>query len=428
MSKSGLIQRIEADQAQHISFLQTFIRTPCPNPPGDTREVANLVRGYLKDQGIDTEIIAPKAEAPNVVSVLTSGADGQNDKNHHLILNGHLDHFPVEDASEWQRNPYSGDLVDSRIHGRGGVDMKTGTAALVIAFGYLHDYRKNLSGTCVLQVVSDEETGGKFGTRYLLENDARKDVWKGDCVLNTEPGSLDTIRFGEKGTLRMTWKVETRSGHGAYVFRNEGAIRIAARVIDRLVGLETLTGESMDDVLKQYLQREDVRKIADEVMGDGAGDAMLKPTVNIGKIQGGIKVNMIPATCVFEADIRLPIGLTADKILAKIDAIMEDIPEASYEVQEAASNPPAYSSHVHEMVKHIQANAERTQDGTPPLPICSMGATDCKHFRYKGVPAFTIGPRPDGMGERDESVSVHEFLATIRVITLAAWDYLDGPE
>lgn len=425
MSKSQLLKILGQDQEHHIAFLQSFIRTPCPNPPGDTRAAADLVQGFLKDHGVETEIVAPKAEAPNVVSSFQGDAH-QKHEPHHLILNGHLDHFPVEDAGEWRRDPYSGDLVKGRIHGRGGVDMKAGTAALIIAFAYLHRFREHLFGTCVLEAVSDEETGGKFGTKYLLEQDARKDLWKGDCVLNTEPSGLDSIRFGEKGTLRMTFKVETKSGHGAYVFRNDGAIRIAARLIDRLIGLEKLTGEGMDDSLKQYLQREDVRHVADDIMGQGSGDAMLKPTVNIGTIQGGVKVNMIPATCVFEADIRLPVGLTAENILLKIDAMLEDIPEASYEIQEAASNPPAYSSHVHEMIKHIRTNAEKTKDGTPPLPICSLGATDCKHFRYNGIPAFTIGPRPDGMGGRDESVNVEEFLATIKVIALAAWDYLGG--
>ena len=95
-------------------------------------------------------------------------------------------------------------------------------------------------------------------------------------------------------------------------------------------------------------------------MGPGAGDAMLKPTVNIGTIKGGVKINMIPASCVFEAEIRLSIGMTAGKVLAKIDSILKDYPEASYEVQQAASNPPAFSSHTHEMIGHIQSNANAT--------------------------------------------------------------------
>lgn len=77
--------------------------------------------------------------------------------------------------------------------------MKAGLAASIIAYTYLHRYRSHLSGNIALCAVSDEETGGKYGTKYLLE-DPR---WCGDFMVNAEPGGTDTIRFAEKGTLRF---------------------------------------------------------------------------------------------------------------------------------------------------------------------------------------------------------------------------------
>ncbi|KAK5129220.1 hypothetical protein LTR08_003744 [Meristemomyces frigidus] len=239
------------------------------------------------------------------------------------------------------------------------------------------------------------------------------------------PGGLDSIRLGDKGTLRMTFTVETQGGHGAFLHRGEGAIRVATRLIDRLVDLEAMRGEGMETDMQKYLQRSDVRDVTDDNMSAGAADSMLKPTVNIGTITAGAKVNMRPSSCVFEVDIRLPIGLKTETVLAKINHLISGIPEASYSVQRAATNPAAASSIHHELVALLQKNAKAVT-GSIPLPICSLGGTDCKHFRYQGIPAYTYGPSPKTMGERDEKVGVQEYLHTVKVHTLVAWDYLGG--
>ncbi|EMC91087.1 hypothetical protein BAUCODRAFT_314238 [Baudoinia panamericana UAMH 10762] len=418
-TKVDLMRQLDADRDIHLAFLQDLIRTPSPNPPGDTRQAIEVVRKFLTQHGIDTRTFAPKSEAPNLVSVLTPTHEPL-DLVRSLVLNGHIDHFPVTDGDQWQRHPYSGDIVDGYVHGRGVVDMKAGTAASILAFTYMHRFRSALRGRCVLEVVSDEETGGKYGTKFLLQQDPQ---WQGTCVLNAEPCGLDSIRFGEKGTLRMTFYIRTRGGHGAYTHRGEGAIEIAARVIHRLKALESLRGLGMDEEIMSYLERDDVRSVADKIMGEGAADSMLKPTVNIGTIHGGAKVNMIPSECTFEADIRLPIAMAADVVLSKVDELVCDVPGVTYSIQEAASNPAAASHIHHELVEYIRQNV-KTVRGSQPLPISSLGATDCKHFRYRGVPAYTYGVSPATMAEKDEKVLVEEFLQTVKVHTLTAWEYL----
>ena len=151
-----------------------------------------------------------------------------------LVLNGHIDLFPVSDAASWSRDPWSGDLDGGALHGRGATDMKTGTAASIIAFRALHA-RRAWSGRLGLTAVSDEETGGRWGSLFLLQSDPR---WRRDCMLNAEPGGLGTIRFAEKGTLRLTFTVQTKGAHGAYVHRTESATRVAAALIGRLAEIE----------------------------------------------------------------------------------------------------------------------------------------------------------------------------------------------
>jgi len=430
-TKADLFNALTADSPSHIAFLQSFIRASSPNPPGDTTAAAAILTSYLTQHGISTSTITAAPHMPNVVSVLNASAPGPC-----LVMNPHIDVFPVSDGDQWTHDPWSGDIEKGRIYGRGVVDMKAGTAAQVIAFAYLDRFLhlgpdSNIQRKCALVAVSDEETGGKFGSVHLLDHDERRDVWRGDVVLNAEPGGLQAIRFAEKGTLRLTFTVRTPSGHVAFMHLTEGAVRVAVRLIARLVELEKFEGFEVDGELREYLGRRDVRERIDEVMGKGAADNMLKPTVNVGTISGGNKVNTIPGKCVFETDIRLPIGLSAEVMRQRIASILESFPEASVAIQEAASNPFNSSRHDHEIVRAVQRNAEVVlcrdgQKGRLPLAIPSLGATDSKHWRYRGVPAYTYGLSPVGMGGRDESVVVDDFLRLIKIHAGVVWDWLHG--
>jgi len=303
--------------------------------------------------------------------------------------------------------------------------MKAGTAASVIAFGYLHRYRKHLKGSLALTVVSDEETGGRWGSRFLLDDGGSESPWRGDCMINAEPGGLESIRFGEKGTLRITFKVTTLGVHGAYTHLSEGANNIAIRFVTALRSVEEIEPVSLPPEMRKHLQQPDVRATVDQIMGKGASDNILRPTLNIGTFHGGLKVNMIPDRCAVEADIRLPIGLTKEVVLEHIRQILTEFPEIEMQVQEAASNPSSYCAHDHPLVEAIADNAELVT-GQKPLPIASLGATDCKFWRYLGIPAYVYGISPVGMASKDERVLIDEFLAVVKTHALAVWDYLGG--
>ncbi|EXJ80894.1 hypothetical protein A1O3_07182 [Capronia epimyces CBS 606.96] len=420
MDKAAFLAAITADEKTHVEFLQSFIQAPSPNPPGDTVQAASVIREYLSGHGVESETIAPQERMPNILSEITGGSgDGPR-----VVMNGHIDVFPVAeaDAADWTYGPWSGHNDGTYIHGRGGVDMKAGTAASIIAFTYLHKYRASLRGRVTLAVVSDEETGGKWGSRWLLEHDARS---RGDCMINAEPGGLQSIRFGEKGSLRLTFTVKTAGGHGAYTHAFEGANFIVTRLIDRLKSVQDIEPD-LDPDLRSHLQRTDVRDVADEIMGPGAADLFLRPTLNIGTIHGGLKVNMIPEKCVMEADIRLPIGLDRQAVLDHIHSILEDFPAVTLQVQSAASNPASHCPAHHPLVDAIAANAERVV-GRKPLAIPSLGATDTKFWRYLGIPAYVYGVSPDTMAAVNERVAISEYLAVIKTHALAVWDYLGGP-
>lgn len=390
--KKLLLKALDADRQKHLDLLQAFIQAPSPNPPGDTTLAAAVLTNYLSSNGVPFDIIDPRGDLnPNIVCDFQGGL-GPGPR---VVLNGHIDVFPVGDGGGWTRNPWSGDIEGDRIHGRGVVDMKSGTASLLIAYTYLYKRREFMAGSVALCLVSDEETGGKWGTKYLIEQDRTR--WGGDVMLSAEPGNCSTIRFAEKGTLRISVTVRTKGAHGAYLNLSQGAIRTAACFIDKAISaVENMPVRIPEDMAK-HLRKDKVKKAIDEAMGEGAASIIARPTVNVGTIKGGLKVNMIPDTCVFELDIRLPVGLFADQVLDVIRSITPEFPDAMIEVepQAPASNPCSFSSIEHPMVHCLSNNAKHLAPlGRRPVAIPSMGATDCKHYRYSGVPAYVYGCSP----------------------------------
>ncbi len=414
-ARRQLFDWIEADRDKLVGFFSDFLSKPSPNPPGDTREAASFVAGYLRAEGIDCQVIAPMEHMPNILAVTEGSGPGR-----HLVLNGHIDVFPVGEGEQWSHDPWSGDIAGGAVWGRGASDMKCGTSASILAYIYLARLSDHWPGKLVLTAVSDEETGGKWGTRYLLDNHAEDCI--GDCVLNAEPSGLSSIRFAEKGTLRVTFRVSTPGAHGAYPHRSANANRIAASLIADLDHLNDLPVNMPAD-MSEYLTRDAVRACMDAVMGKGAAEVALRVTVNIGVVRGGLKVNMLPGDCRVEADIRLPFGIDRAEVLGEIDAILRSYPEVTLEVQEAASNPASASDPGNAMMGILKRVIAETSDHRPEA-IAGIGATDCKFFRYKGVPSFVYGPSPETMSRPDENVPIEDFLHVLRTHALAAFDYL----
>jgi succinyl-diaminopimelate desuccinylase len=411
--KRALLDQVENDREQLIDFLRRFVQAASPNPPGDTREAVAHIRAFLDSRDLPYRIIDPKPEFPNVVGSFEGGAPGK-----HLVLNGHIDCFPVSANEQWTHDPWSGALADGKIWGRGAADMKCGTTSSIMTFAYLHSLRHRLKGRLTLTAVSDEETFGPWGARYLMEHHPEV---HGDCCLNGEPSSPLSIRFGEKGPLWLEFTVRTRGAHGAYTHLSDSATKIAARLIGDLESLEQMQCPAPGNVGAVL---ELSRQTIDEAQGAGAAAIVQQVTVNIGTLRGGAKVNMVPSECVIEADIRFPVGLEKQALLDRVNAILEAYPQVS--VREMIFNPPSWCDPGHEMVGIIQRNVKQLR-GFEPQPIVSLGGTDTRLWRYNDVPAFVYGPFPRGMGSGDEHVEVEEFLHVLRTHLLSAYDYLTSP-
>ncbi|MBV9527840.1 M20/M25/M40 family metallo-hydrolase, partial [Sphingomonas sp.] len=275
-----------------------------------------------------------------------------------------------------------------------------------------------LHGKLTLSAVSDEETFGPWGARYLAEH--HPEIF-GNCCLNGEPSSPLTLRFGEKGPLWLRFKVRTAGAHGAYTHASKSATGIAAAIIGELQVIADMEPPEAGNLAAAL---DLAAPVIDRAFGAGAARNVRRVTVNPGLVSGGLKVNMVAAECDFEVDFRLPNGLDAPEILSEVDRIVARYPEVSYET--VVYNPPAWSAPDTEMAEHVRANS-RALSGIDPTPVIGLGGTDARLWRYKNVPAIIYGPTPSGMGSTDEHVTLDEFFHIVKTHVLSAYDYMSRP-
>jgi succinyl-diaminopimelate desuccinylase len=414
-----LLAEIDAARDDLIAFFQDFTRIATPNPPGETREAAAFLGRFLEARGLPYEVIAPVPEWPNIV------ADHRFDRpGRHLVLNGHIDVFPAGEAARWRHgSPWSGTIEEGRLYGRGTADMKCGTSASFITYALLAKHRERLRGRLTLTAVSDEETGGRWGTDYLFNH--HRDLVMGDCCLNGEPSSAYTVRYGEKAPLWLVFTARARGAHGAYVHLSESATKIAAALIDRLEAVTALKPD-MPEKVARNLADPTVRQALETGLGTGAADTVAAVTLNIGMVEGGLKTNMIPSECRVEADIRLPVGVPKARVWEMVREIMRDFPTVTVEEQSLPEEEGAnWCDPEGEMLHIIQERATRIA-GITPAPVVTLAATDARFWRNAGVPAYIYGCAFDLVGTYDESVALEEFLNVVRVHTLSAAAYLGG--
>ena len=160
-----MLHRLAVERSgELVQLVSDLIRIPSENPTGTQREVVDFVENYLRQAGISYEEVGENPDFPCIVAKM--GAD----EGFSIILNGHLDVVPAGDRSQWDFDPFAGTVTDTQILGRGTSDMKAGVAGLLFAMKLLKESGAELKGNIRLHLVSDEESGGEFGSRWLCDH------------------------------------------------------------------------------------------------------------------------------------------------------------------------------------------------------------------------------------------------------------------
>jgi succinyl-diaminopimelate desuccinylase len=407
--KNKAWNRIEEKKDDLIRLCSDIIKIPSDNPPGDTTKLASFLIDQLEDRGFEVKIYEPKEGCPNIVSTITNS----NINGPHLILNGHLDQFPAEVGEAWEIDPYSGEIKDGKIFGRGAGDMKGGVAALLFLFCHINEINLDIQGKVTLTLVSDEETGGKWGTHWLLDNVPNL---IGDACLNTEPSGL-TIGIGEKGFDRLKLTSVGKPAHGSFAgYMGDNAIMKMIDVLPSIESLNKIKGRFNEETEKMIDESSRSYSNSYEFKTSDMAEILKHVIVNIGVIKGGAKANIVPGICEAELDVRLPIGITHEEIENKIrDIIKKNTNITLGHLADPSIMLQASYTSVNEKISQYLLKNVREVTGEKPLIRFTPAATDCGHFRARKVPSVIYGPRAYNVAGADEYIMIDDLIKVTKV-------------
>lgn len=356
-----------------IRLTRQLIRINSENPPGDERSIAAFVAKELRRAGYSPGIFRYSPRRDNC-SALLKGAGGK----FCCLLSPHLDTVPA--GNGWSLDPFSGIIRAGRIYGRGATDCKGNLAVALEVMISLKEDGAPLQGDWMFLATADEETGSGRGLLPWLEKNRRKPDFA--VILDSDEGH---VIIAQKGLIHFKVEVGGRKAHGAYPERGVNAIDGALVLIKEL---KTLKFKAPSHTL------------------------LNPPTINIGTIHGGDKVNMVADWCEFEADLRFVPGMEAREILAAIRAAWKKTGIA-FHLRAQDIQQPYEISRTHPLVRCLLKAGEET--GMEPRVKGSEGATVITFFKNKGIPAVATGWGAKGCAHAtDEYVRVHDLLAGAR--------------
>lgn len=387
-------------------LLSELIRFETVNPSGRERACVEYVDGLLTEAGIATETLAAEAERPNLLARLPGGDAPP------LLLQGHVDVVPT-DGQEWDEPPFSGARRDGFVWGRGALDMKGGVAMMVAAMIRAAEAAVEPAGDVLLLVLSDEETGGDVGAKYLVENHPERfaDVEYaigefGGFPLRIDGTEFYPIQVAEK---RVCWLEATVTGRGGHASRpqRDGAMHALGELLTRLTErrlpvrvtpparefIEALAAEAEPERAEQLrglLDPERTDEILDELgpVAERLGP-MLHNTVSPTVVDGGGKVNVHPAEVNLRLDARLLPGVTPDEFLEEVREVIGDIDGVEFEVVRFDGGDGGVDMELFDL---LSDSLTENRPEAVPVPFLLTGATDGRFFERLDIQPYGYTP------------------------------------
>ena len=416
-----------------ISLASDMVKIDTSNPPGRTRELADLIVDYLQINGLTSDTYQFEEGKVNVVARVGKGSPT-------LILNGHMDVVPPGDRSRWSFNPFSGAVTDDgRLLGRGATDMKGGLAVATAVFVDLASKVENEGlGTLVYVASADEEVGGQKGLGALVQ----QGIVSGDAAIITEPSGVDTISLGEKGICQVRLIAKGRPAHGSMpilgdnaIMKAMDAVQILSKAVEAINDRLTPTDE-VEELLSLSVNflLEEASKRRMKLSRAEAEYVLKKITFNPGVIRGGTKVNMVPDSCEVEIDMRVPLSMAptpegvtpCERIVDEASGLIamdlgKGREEATRDIalEIISQSVPNYTSPSHPFVGIVKDSVREVLGYEPKIRI-ETGATDGRYLREKGIPTVIYGPgEPFVAHSYDEFVRVDDLVITYNVLVKA---------
>jgi acetylornithine deacetylase/succinyl-diaminopimelate desuccinylase-like protein len=397
-----------------VALLQRLIRFDTVNPPGNEARAQEWLREQLEAAGFECELLAAVAGRPNLIARLRGSSDGPA-----LCLLGHVDTV-LADAREWTVDPWSGELRDGCVWGRGALDMKSQVAAeAAAAMALVEQGWRPAAGELMLVFTADEETGAHHGAQWLCANHPER--VRCDLVVNEGAGAvyeyggrrIYPVCVAEKGVFRFTLTTEGRAGHASVPRIGDNALArmgpLLTALRERRASFE-LTPEPA--ALLRALGHEPgdpEAALAAIEANDPALAVLVEPMLGVSMtptiMRAGEKVNVIPSYAELEVDCRVPPEQGEEHVRRALrEVVGEDGYGVEFDERVTGNRSPAESV----LMDAIRAFVERAEPGARVAPIAMPGFSDSHWWRAAFPDCVVYGFFPQrAMGAVESYSLVH---------------------
>ena len=379
----------EGLQRSAVELTQQLIRFDTVNPPGNEQAIQNFLQDKLEAAGFECTQLAAEHGRPNLVARLAGNSDGPK-----LCFLGHCDTV-LANPEDWTVDPWSGELRDGCVWGRGALDMKDQVACEVAAaIALAEEGWRPESGELMVVVTADEEAGATVGAKWLCEQ--HPDVVRCDYVVNEGGGQVLRVNgrtvygvcVAEKGVFRFTLTTSGRAGHASIP-------RIADNALTKMAPLIEALGSAGHGPLSLYPE---VASMVEALGIEANGDAdaalaeltkldprlaiLLEPLMGVTfsptMIRASGKINVIPAHAQLKVDCRVPPGQAEDAVESVVADILGNGDwTLAFDETVIGNRSPSETR----LMDSIRGFIEREDPGAVVAPTGLPGFTDSRWFR-----------------------------------------------
>ena len=362
-----------------IELLQQLIRLDTVNPPGNEERVQLHLQGLLEAAGFEVELLAAVPGRPNLIARLRGRSEGPV-----LCYLCHADTV-LANASEWTVDPWSGELLDGHVWGRGALDMKDQVAAEVVAaLALAEEGWRPEAGELMIVVTADEEAGATYGAKWLCEE--HPDKVRCDFVVNEGGGASFvlgdrrwySVGIAEKGVFRFTLETTGHAGHASIPRLGENALVKLAPIIGALApGYGPQTVGEVPAATFAALGISSLGEIPDERVA-----AMVEPLLGVtftpSMVHASDKINVTPSRAQLRVDCRVPPGQGEEAVHAALEAMAgANGYSVAFDEQVSGNASPVETP----LMEKIREFVEREDPGAGTVPMGLPGFTDSHWFR-----------------------------------------------
>jgi len=393
-SFSDLFNYVESEEI--VEMLSQMIKIPSYTGLKDQEsEIANYMYQIFKKENIETQMIEVLPGRPNVYAYIRGNKQGQK-----LLLTGHSDTVPVYNM---RIAPFSGEIRDSKVYGRGACDMKGSLAAMMGALITIKRAGIQLKGDLIFGAVIDEEERGK-GTEFIVNNGP-----EADAAIVGEPTKLE-IAAGHRGLEWLEIKVIGKTTHGGTPEKGINAISKAAKLISRI--------ES--SLLPKFKERKH------PIIGE--------PILNLGVIQGGDQASSVAGECIIKIDRRWTpsesIAMVLDDFYRLFDEIKKEDPEFNakirriYDAGDMLDHCPLEIDLNHPVVTSLSEGIKKIKNIEAVVTNFPAWTDGALLSNFKKIPCVVFGPGDlSNAHSTDECIEVDQLLDASKIYTLAALEF-----